>query len=348
MMDHKQQRGRRAVLIGLALFLVGQVAVARAVLWDNSLRDQDYAHKLALLRARLAASPRPLTVVQVGSSRTVFGLRGGEAEPWLSERLGRPVVLFNMGFTSSGPIGNLRTFQRLLDDGIRPDLLLVEIMPPFLTIQCSNCEFAPDHFAASRLGFPEVQAMRRHGPRFRGALEQEWWPAWGVSVYTYRFPLLTRLVPAILPPSLTEGPMTTVDASGWLQLRRLVPDQDLRCLPQARASYYPLMQDFWVGPEEVGAVRETVERARQEGIAVAMVLMPEGPIFRSWYTAATRKKMARALSWLRSEQGVPVFDLRRGLPEKAFCDSHHLYPEGAGRFTRRLAACIEPLLREIE
>ena len=77
-----------AVLLGLVLFALAQVALATVILIDGpSVRDPVYGRKLARLRKRLATDPgqpRPLTIVQVGSSRTAVGLRGREAEPWLA------------------------------------------------------------------------------------------------------------------------------------------------------------------------------------------------------------------------------------------------------------------------
>src|SRR6476661_8823531 len=101
-----KQQTRRAMLLGLALFGLAQLVLAAAsqTRWP-ALRDPDHAHKMRLLDARLKPAPgrpRPLTVVQLGSSRTVFGLRGQVAELWLARRLGRPVVVFNLGHYGAG------------------------------------------------------------------------------------------------------------------------------------------------------------------------------------------------------------------------------------------------------
>jgi hypothetical protein len=74
--------------------------------------------------------------------------------------------------------------------------------------------------------------------------------------------------------------------------------------------------------------------------------MPEGPIFRSWYPPAVWQQIEGALTELSRECGVPLLDLRECVGEADFFDSHHLYPEGAAVYTRRLAERIAPLLRQ--
>ncbi len=337
-------RARRVLALGLALFALAQAALALAVLHEPRLRDRDYGRKATLLRARLAGSPRPLAVVGLGSSRTVFGLRGASAEPWLTEKLGRRVVLFNMGFPGCGPVGNRLTLERLLNQDLRPDLLLLEVLPAFLTHACARCEVLPDWIAASRLRRDELRLLQRYAPQRRAALERDWWTAQALPVHVQRFRLMQRLAPALLPPSFDPDSLASCDEAGWLDLRRVCKESADVSLATAKKEYAYLMQDYQVAPAQLGAVAETIERARQEGIAVAVVLMPEGPTFHGWYSGGTVRTVERTLAWLREECGVRVIDLRGGWPESAFLDSHHLLADGAERFTRRLAGRIAPLL----
>jgi hypothetical protein len=337
-------RPRRVLAIALALFVLAQAALALAVLHDPRLRDRDYGRKASLLRSRLAAHPRPLTIVQLGSSRTVFGLRGRVAEPWLSDQLGRQVVLFNMGFPGCGPVGNRLTLERLLNQNLRPDLLLVEVLPAFLTFACARCEVLPDWIAASRLRHAELRLLQRFAPERRPALERDWWTALAVPIFSHRFRLMQRLAPPLLPSSFDPDSLASCDEAGWLDLRRVCKETADTSLATAHKEYAYLMQDYHLAPIQLAAVAETIERARGEGIAVAVVLMPEGPIFQGWYASATTRTVERTLAWLRQDCGVTVLDLRRGLPESAFLDSHHLFPEGAAHFTRRLARHLPPLL----
>jgi hypothetical protein len=89
-----------------------------------------------------------------------------------------------------------------------------------------------------------------------------------------------------------------------------------------------------------------LELCRAERIPVALVLMPEGSDFRSWYSAGASGQVNAFLEGLCQEFGVALIDAREWLPDEGFCDSHHPVPEGAERFSARLGAeAIVPLLR---
>src|SRR5437879_4963703 len=132
------QRGRAGLVWGLVFFATLQLGLAVAIeLWLPELRDPQYAYKAARLRQRMAADrddrdDRPRNIVVLGSSRTMFGLQGERAERVMGSRLGRPVTVFNFGMVGAGPITQLVDLKRLLAQGIRPDLLVIEVLPPLL------------------------------------------------------------------------------------------------------------------------------------------------------------------------------------------------------------------------
>ncbi len=127
------RRARVAVMSGAALFLLTQLGLGWVTTaWRPALRDPYYGQKVRLLQQRLADAPAPSTVVMVGSSRTAYGFAPARLEGRLAREIGRPVVAFNFGLFGAGPATELLTLRRLLDDGIRPSLLLVEVLPPLL------------------------------------------------------------------------------------------------------------------------------------------------------------------------------------------------------------------------
>ncbi len=69
----------------------------------------------------------------LGSSRTCHGLAADELHERLSRELGRPVSVVNAGLPGSGPFTELLLWRRLRRDGVRPDLLLVEVLPGLLS-----------------------------------------------------------------------------------------------------------------------------------------------------------------------------------------------------------------------
>jgi hypothetical protein len=337
-------KARQALLVALAVFALTQAALAAGLLRALSLCDPDHDRKLARLQARLRAQPRPLTVVQVGSSRTAFGLRGREVEPWLSERLGRPVVLFNMGFYGAGPMTNLVNLHRLRNQGICPDLLLLEVMPVFLNQEEPVREVNPVQMPAGRLRRDEMRLVARLAGNDRPDIEHEWWLARLAPLYFHRREVVTRIAPTFLELMQRQDHFAGIDDSGWLPAYEVPRNL---AVPQTRGVFGEMLRTFHLSPRQVSALRETVDLARREGMATALVVMPEGPTFRSWYPPGAWESVEQALHQVSRECDVPLLNLRCTVPEEEFSDSHHLMASGAARFTRDLAARLEPLLRRI-
>src|SRR5437879_6547471 len=169
-MGHRQpsRQARKALLWGLALFAALEAGLTVVVeLWFPQLRDPYYTYKVARLRQRLghagpaaADRPRPTVVVLVGSSRAADGLRGALAEADLGRALGRPVVLFNLGIPGDNPVNELLNLERLLADGVRPDLLLVEVVPYMLSAVAAE---QLDKMPAERMGLRDRAMLKRDG-----------------------------------------------------------------------------------------------------------------------------------------------------------------------------------------
>src|SRR5207253_2621645 len=123
-----EPRRKRAELAWcVAGFLAVQLALGVGVdqLWPV-IRDPEVEQELRCLwRHRETAPKRPL-VVALGSSRTKFGLRADR----LSEAAGRdgPLV-YNLAIPASGPLFQHIVLRRLLAEGLRPQLVFIEVMP---------------------------------------------------------------------------------------------------------------------------------------------------------------------------------------------------------------------------
>src|SRR5437764_14565018 len=68
----------------------------------------------------------------LGATSTGYGFHAGRIEAEVRRELGRPAAVFNFGIPASGPVTHLVYARRLIADGHRPDLLLVEVLPPAL------------------------------------------------------------------------------------------------------------------------------------------------------------------------------------------------------------------------
>src|SRR5689334_21204732 len=155
-----RQRARRRpwqVFCWAALFFgCLQVGIGLALeTWLTEVRDPEYALKERQLRARRAEAPgRPL-VVMLGSSRTLLGLQAG--------RLGEDgsAVVYNFGAVGCGPALEGVYLRRLLAAGVRPDLLLVEVLPAALN-RAGDHSLEEGWLSAARLGPAEVARLRSY------------------------------------------------------------------------------------------------------------------------------------------------------------------------------------------
>ncbi len=77
-------------------------------------------------------------------------------------------------------------------------------------------------------------------------------------------------------------------------------------------------------------------RAREHGITVKVLLMPESPAFRTMYAADVDQRLVGYLTDVCGRQGVQWIDARPWLDEAAFYDALHLLRPGAEAFSDRL------------
>src|SRR5205085_10198472 len=120
-----------AVLWANAVLVLGQVVLRYGIdhYWPE-LRDPSFEIKARRLSQVIAESPRPpLTVIIVGSSisRNIF--KAQYLEEQLSSELDRPAAVMNMSTLGAGPLTELVWTRRLIERGIRPDLVCIEVTP---------------------------------------------------------------------------------------------------------------------------------------------------------------------------------------------------------------------------
>jgi hypothetical protein len=332
------------LLWGLGVFFVVQLYAALLVTeWLPELRQPDYVQKVQRLEALQARTPqRTLTVVALGSSRTVNGLIGNEAERVLQQSLGHPVTVCNFGAVGASPFTELLILRRLLEDGHRPDFLLVEVLPAQLhagyVMEDSREHYLPT--VAAR--HSELDYLAEYGHRReRGALD--WWLQWLAPAYTYR----TALLPACHPLAHKIPPLMP-DAWGWFPLRpEQLASRSARLLEEAHRFYGDYLQHLDPGGHPVELLTMLLDLCRRERIPVALVLMPEGPTFRSWYGPGKLEHFRTFLNDLGQRHGVSIVDAMEWVDSDAdYFDSHHLWIRGAEKYTHRLAGeALPPLLR---
>jgi hypothetical protein len=319
----------RALGWGALLFLAGQIALGAVI--DRAgvaVRDPDYAAKEALLRARRAEHPgRPLFVA-LGSSRTLQGLDAAR----LSGRSDGPLV-FNFGLPAGGPLRMYVSWRRLLAAGLRPDAVLVEVLPPALTVTGQEkSEVCWDDGA--RLSVAELAELHPFYARPCRAAKQ-WAAARGLPCRTY---------PGLLgrpdDPSSFGFP---IDGFGWHghHLPGLSPEWRAEFHVRTRRSYAAACRDGRFGPA-VGALWALLADCRREGVPAACVLMPEGRGFQELYDTRAVCATRRRVEELCRQTDARLIDARRWVADDLFWDGHHLLDDGAAVFSDRLAGEVLP------
>jgi hypothetical protein len=351
------RRGKVALLSGLVLFLFSQFSLAFTLEhWRPDLRDPEFGHKLARLRARLEEQPgRPLVVV-LGSSRTGVGLRPEQLNR-LSLAGGQTPIVFNFGLTASGPIMERLCLQRLLEEGIHPDWLVVEVMAPLLNQKCAGTEGA-DWIDARRATWSDLSLLRR----FLAPVEQaggsseetsqamplywQWCQARLLPWFTQRMYLLSHYAPNWVPWNSRQDLWQSVDRSGWLPYMRdqVAAEEYRRGLENAHREYAPRLTDFEVTEVPDRALREILDVCRHERITPILMLMPEASEFRHWFSPEAEVKLDQYLAALSEEYEVSLIDARSWMIDTDFTDGHHLLPSGATAFTERFGSELYPLL----
>ncbi|MBN9119020.1 MAG: hypothetical protein J0I06_07640 [Planctomycetes bacterium] len=324
---------RRAFRWTLVAFLALQVLLSLVVeVWHPELADPQYGHRLKVLRAKRAAEPdRPL-VLALGSSRTEVALRPS----YLADGPRDPLV-FNMARGGVSQVMNLLVLERLLADGVRPDLLLLEVLPSSLAEE----GWGTTTPAVTFRDLPESVRYPIGGKAYFYLLK-----ARALPVHKYR----RGLMQAYGPPGAPANPDATMwddTGAGTVMIpEEAKPDQRLRGTHFARGQYLNKLRAYHIAPAADRATRAFLARCRTERIPVVLYLMPESNEFRSWYPPEALRTLDGYLADLRREFPLPLVDARTWLPDEVFWDGHHVLKRGAHAFTTRFAnEVITPAMR---
>ncbi|HUR55946.1 MAG TPA: hypothetical protein VMZ71_17555, partial [Gemmataceae bacterium] len=170
-------------------------------------------------------------------------------------------------------------------------------------------------------------------------LRREWASARAASWSSLRLNLLSHWKPSLLPwQKRLNFQWEQLDPRGWTPFPIDDVTDEFRAagVKNAHTEHGERLKAFHVGAMSRRALGDLVERCRAEGIRVAFYLMPEGPVFRSWYTPESRAAVDATVAEVRRDL-APVFDSADGFAEPEFSDSHHLLRGGAARFSKKLA-----------
>ncbi|HSQ55926.1 MAG TPA: hypothetical protein VLM40_09270, partial [Gemmata sp.] len=333
------RRGASALALGsgFAMFVIAHVGLAVAAASSLWIRDPAYADReAALSRVEGALSPGAPVVVMLGTSRTGNGFDAKRAGEHLAARLGRPADAFNFGLPAAGPILHRIYLARLLADGHRPALLLVEVLPPSVA-HLKGGPLEQKFHDGTRFKPEEMRLLARYGFD-AGKLAREQRETVVAPWYAFRFPLLGRVAPSALSVGRRHDESRTCDDHGWYRIWEevLTPESIREARGRAVRDYAETLRELNPAGPAVLALRDALDLARASGIPTRLVLMPESSAFRGLYSAKSRARFDRWIRELSLDSGCPLIDARDWVPDGDFVDGHHLLPGGAALFTDRL------------
>ncbi|HET6881064.1 MAG TPA: hypothetical protein VFI31_12960 [Pirellulales bacterium] len=328
------RRGRRILFVALSGFVCLQLGMS--VLMDDwlpSLHDPEYGAKLRLLEERLAERPdRALTLV-LGSSRCGLGLNP-ESFPQRNVADGREQLVFNFGITGCGPIQELQLFQRLLRHGVKPQRLLIEIHP--LLFHQENGIGEECWIEPRRMDWRDVALVKNYvyDPR---SFVWRWIRSRLAPWYSNRFLILNHFARTWLDQRQQFQPWSGLTDYGWLPFgaKSVTPEEYRRGADNAKREYSAMLDSFRVTESADRALRTLLGHCREQGIEVALFVMPEGSEFRSHYTPEARGRINDYLVEVSRQCNLPVYDATQWCDDHEFWDSHHLLRHGAERFSER-------------
>jgi hypothetical protein len=340
----------RALLWWIPFWYV--VLQASLFLWmDDSWllnRTRVERDKWRQLHARLMEDPdRPL-VLMLGSSRTDWSFQAGRLNG-RPDADGRPLLAYNFGVPATGTLHEALYLNDLLDEGIRPRLLLVEFVTTLLN-QSQRGLLSEEHFThAPWLSGHQLLFLRPYLTNSR-RMTIEWLEARLAPWYGLRWPVHEHLQGHHSMPRPYEQARQPMDAWGCRQLYDDPNTPEFRALRWASAfkMYGESLQHFRLGARPAQAMRDLLARCRREGIPVALVLMPITKEFRALYPPEGQAQLDNFLAELRERYGPAIIDATDWLETEDFDDGHHVLKAGARKFTTRLIEEVQTLLARAE
>jgi hypothetical protein len=332
---HRRKSARAAVSSGAAAFLGLTVAMAASLdAARPEWRDPEFALKLNGLRRWQAEAPHRPLVVAFGSSRTQMAL--SPAAMGFPDEPGSPLV-YNFGYRSATPLASYLHFTRVLDSGVRPAALLLQLAPAELMAgepaERQYAVWAPRFspgdirrlapFTGNPSVFRRAWAVNRLNPwaTYRDAVRSDLIPDWQTRIQ--------RL----------DYVWESMDGYGFAPCNSLsIPDELRPGIEQnVRRALNGSLRAFAPGSLAGRVYRDLVGRCRAEGIAVAFFWAPTSPNYRSWQTPETLAAIEEYGRRLAAEHGVVVFPAPEHLEERDFADGYHMLRHGAAKYSRWLA-----------
>ena len=342
-----KRRSRSTVCTAIVVLLLLNVSLIAIVQRRPDLRDPLYYSKEDVLAEQFFPEvPGRITVVAIGSSRTANAFHPPTVEMGVTDATGQPCFAFNDAVLGRGPIFQLLHVRRLLARGIKPDVLVLEIVPSlFAAREGKPSEIG--HIRPDRLTWEEVEALAELGysdTKYRNEWRESMLNPW----FAFRFQLLGLIQPKWTPPEVIAEGRKFPNKTGWQPyMGRVTRENYVKQLESAKGGHFENLDKMELGQAAVAALREVLALCKQEGILAAVVITAENSDFRSWYGPAAHAAVAEILQICRQDADGRVIDARAWMPDDAFADGHHMFDVAAPTYSSRLVReLILPAIRE--
>lgn len=336
---HRQApRARQTLLWAAGLFVLGQLLLLGAShTWLVRVRDPLFYTRLSWLTAPAASAQPGRSVLFLGTSRFQCGVRARLIERHLSRELGEPVRVANWGTGGHGAFRSLLAWDRLERLGHTPGMLLIEVLPALLSAHDPHLETGEADLPDHEIDAADLAVLHRHAPERIVSR----WPLALLPAYEQRTNMRRLLLPAL------DGRHLSLARVNEDFVWQVGAERRPEGVARARREYFHRLARFEVGGPGVRALEELLSRVARQGLTACLVAMPEGPVFRSWYSPTTKAAIDRCLVDLARRHGLPLIDARGWMDaEEHFIDSHHLTGAGAAAFSERLTRdVVLPALR---
>jgi hypothetical protein len=246
-------------------------------------------------------------------------------------------LIYNFGYRGALPLWSWMNLLRLLDHGIRPQFVVVQLA----LAECGVARSAEEQLSRWTNRISSADVLRLH-PYANNTLSfpSRWigsrLAAWQTFAECIRSDVLREWDPEKVRRSHSWEIM---DRYGFVPLLTRESDSSRReeRFAVALQRHARSLAGRPVSELTRRVHRDLVDRCAAEGIRVALAWAPESPRYRSENDPAAPRIVEEYSRFLSTELGAEVFPAAEHLAESDFVDGYHLLPAGATTYSRWLA-----------
>ena len=260
----------------------------------------------------------------------------------------RRCLAFNLGLGGAGPMMELVCLKRLQTAGVRPDLIIVEVVPMQLLAGCF-CPIEDRALDGARLRSSEFRLVYPYCADPERQI-QAWLVGRSLPCARHQAELRDWLALDRKPNGepVVNAPCA-IDPFGWAPTGSKSPEDVARAVQYSLNQYRGELREARLALTKLQALHDLLDECRRAGIPTAVMMMPEAAPFRALYADGLMNEITAFLDDLQREFGLlAVVNARDWVGDDGFWDAHHMQPSGALVFSERFSReALQPLLERI-